>query len=51
MNGRTIVACADKLLQSEMIEVKSKIFEEVTFVRVVAVAQHNLIAEMLLIVL
>ena len=34
-----------------MIEMKGEIFEEVSFVRVVAVAQHNLIAEMLLIVL
>ena len=34
-----------------MIEMKSEIFEEIAFVRVVAVAQHNLIAEMLLIVL
>ena len=34
-----------------MIEVKSEIFEEVAFVRVVAVAQHNLIVEMLPIML
>ena len=51
MNGRTIIASTYKFLQSEMIEVKSEIFEEVALVRVVAVAQYNFIVEMLPIML
>ena len=42
LNGRTIIASADEFLQSKMIEMKSEVFEEVAFVRVIAVAEHGL---------
>jgi hypothetical protein len=46
LHGRTIVASTNQLLQSELIEAERKVFEEIAFVRIVAVTKHHLVAKM-----
>lgn len=43
--GRAVKAGANKLLQAQLVEVQGKILEKVTLVRVVAIAEHDFVAE------
>ena len=51
LNGRAVVAGADKFLQPQLVEARGKIFEEIAFVGVVAVAEYRFAAKVLPIVL
>ena len=51
LNGRAVVAGADEFLQPQLVEARGKIFEEIAFVGVVAVAEYRLAAKVRPIVL
>ena len=51
LDGRAVVARANQFFQSELIETRGEVFEEIAFVGVIAVAKHGFAAEVLPIVL
>ena len=44
-NGRPIVACGNELLQADFVKICGKVFEEVAFKWIIAVAINDFVAE------
>ena len=49
-NGRLHIGRGDELLNSERVEIESEIFEEIAFIRVIAITEDRFAAQLCLVI-